>query len=142
MAGGILIVGTVMLMQLTRTTLESWNPNQQPGQPPRQAIVDTKVAEQLLRAQVANIKALRDAPAPVATIPPVPVGRAQLYIDQAANAPAPVTGGNGLDYTLREYELWVKMTDTTGVRTPATDSVLAHTRFLKLGVNGVERTGL
>lgn len=143
-AGAILTVGTVGLLQLTRQALDLTNPND-PLVPQ-----NSQVVEQYMQAQVASIKAFRSNPVPpVAQIPiaTISYGTGSLYVTIAtsiAGAHAGTVGSNGaIIYELKEYDLKVQMSMAAHyAQFPVTDPVLAHTVFWKLGNDGSFKTAL
>ena len=131
-AGGILLIGVISLAMMTRTVLDqtvAGDPN---------AVQPNAVIEQYLRAQVESVKANRwNSANPVPLAPMVigngPSGTASLYavITQASASNAPGGGtnsGNGaIQYYLKEFDVTIYMASVSFV--PASDPVMAHTRF-------------
>lgn len=141
-AGVILTVGMVSILQMTRQALDTTDPSDPT------LVQNSQVIEQYMRAQVASIKALRANPPAPAPLASVSMGTGSLYVTISSNnagLPAPGTVGNnfGITYDLMEYEVKVQMTMAAHhVQVPETDPVLGHAVFWKLGNNGTFKTAL
>lgn len=141
-AGVILALGLITMLQLIQTTFETTDPNDP------MAAQNNPVIEQYMRAQVAKLKSYRsNVLSPLASMP---LGTGSLYPTLASTpavvpaAPGALPGNGAEQYALAEFEVKIQMTMATDqAQRPATDPVLAHTRFWKLGIsNGSFKTGL
>lgn len=145
-AGVILAVGMVMLLQLTRQVLDSINPNDP------LVVQNSPVIEQFMQAQVESIKAYRANPVPpVAQIASVSYGLGSLYATittSSAGLPPASTGtiaggvNAAITYRLWEYDIVVKMSMAAHYVQSPGDPVLGHTVFWKLGNNGSFKSAL
>lgn len=133
-AGALLLVGVATAFSLTASVLDLSRPGE------AQSVQDGRVVDEYLHAVVARIKAVRANPAAGAlTLPTMPLGRATLYVEPMVYAGAGTRGvrlttlTNNGTYFLDQYDVYVQMTLPGAGQAPASDPIVAHTSFVKLG---------
>lgn len=144
LAGAVLMIGIVTAFNLTTTVLDATRPGEV------QSVQDGRVVDQYLHAVVARIKASPSNPGIGAiTLPTMRLGNATLYVEATVYAGAGTRGvrllpggvNNGT-FFLDQYDVYVQMALPSAGQAPATDPILAHTSFVKLGRNDGQKAGI
>lgn len=126
MASAILLVGILMISQLTRTVLESTAPDSP------QATQNGFVIDQYLRSEVALLKSYRDTT--VAYVPDLPYGNGILRIRNPLTTTAIQAAGVT---SLVQYDVVVELVQPGEPARP-----VAHTVFWKMGRSDGTRSGI
>lgn len=129
-AGAILMMGMILVAQVTRTVLDSTAPDSP------QAAQNAAVIEQFMRSELALLKSCRDSANP--TVPTVAYGNGHLQVVVPAPTDVgttPASPNNG--FNLVEYDVTVQL-----VQPGQLPVAVAHTKFWKLWRNDFAKAGV
>lgn len=125
-AGAILLMGMLLVANVTRTVLDSTAPDSS------RAAQNGPVIDQYLRAEVALIKGARDGSAP--TLSDMPYGNGTLHVPAPTVTPiAPLVA----TYTLTQYQVKVEF-----LHPPQPAVLVAQTTFWKLWRDNGVKAGI